>query len=188
MAAWGRLTVADPFMPRAPPLRVASGGVAQMRAVVAERPDGPDGLVVCEVPRPEPRPGWALVRVETFGLNRSEYKTLKGYAGDAVTFPRILGIEPVGVVEAVHGEAPAVRPGETVAALMGEMGRAFDGGHAEFALVPEHQLIALDTALPWDVLGALPETFVTAAGSLVHLDLEEGETLHRRTARDGLSD
>ena len=103
-----------------------------MRAVVAERPDGPDGLVVREVPRPEPRPGWALVRVEAFGLNRSEYKTLKGYAGDAVTFPRILGIELVGVVEAVHGDAPAVLPGETVAALMGKMGRAFDGGYAEY--------------------------------------------------------
>ena len=58
-----------------------------MRAVVAERPGGPDGLVLREVPRPEPRPGWALVKVEAFGLNRSEYKTLKGYAGDAVTFP-----------------------------------------------------------------------------------------------------
>jgi NADPH:quinone reductase-like Zn-dependent oxidoreductase len=153
-----------------------------MRAVVAERPDGPDGLVMREVPRPEPRPGWALVRVEAFGLNRSEYKTLKGYAGDAVTFPRILGIELVGVVEAVHGDAPAVPPGETVAALMGEMGRAFDGGYAEYALVPEHQLITLDTTLPWDVLGALPETFVTAAGSLEHLDLEEGETLLLRGA------
>jgi NADPH2:quinone reductase len=88
------------------------------------------------VPRPEPRPGWALVRVEAFGLNRSEYKTRKGYAGDAVTFPRILGIELVGVVEAVHGHAPAVPPGVTVAALMGDMGRAFDGGYAEYALVP----------------------------------------------------
>lgn len=148
-----------------------------MRAVVAERPDGPDGLVVREVPRPEPRPGWALVRVEAFGLNRSEYKTLKGYAGDTVTFPRILGIELVGVVEAVDGDASAAPPGTTVAALMGEMGRAFDGGYAEYALVPEHQLIALDTTLPWEVLGALPETFVTAAGSLEHLDLEAGETL-----------
>jgi NADPH:quinone reductase-like Zn-dependent oxidoreductase len=156
--------------------------MAQMRAVVAERPDGPDGLVVREVPRPEPRPGWALVRVEAFGLNRSENKTLKGYAGDAVTFPRILGIELVGVVEAVHGDAPTVAPGETVAALMGDMGRAFDGGYAEYALVPEHQLITLDTTLPWDVLGALPETFVTAAGSLEHLDLEEGETLLLRGA------
>jgi NADPH:quinone reductase-like Zn-dependent oxidoreductase len=154
----------------------------QMRAVVAERPDGPDGLVVREVPRPEPRAGWALVRVEAFGLNRSEYKTLKGYAGDAVTFPRILGIELVGVVEAVDGDAPAVPPGTTVAAVMGEMGRAFDGGYAEYALVPEHQLIALDTTLPWDVLGALPETFLTAAGSLEHLGLDAGETLLLRGA------
>jgi NADPH:quinone reductase-like Zn-dependent oxidoreductase len=154
----------------------------QMRAVVAERPAGPDGLVMREVPRPEPRPGWALVRVEAFGLNRSEYKTLKGYAGDAVTFPRILGIELVGVVEAVDGDAPAVAPGTTVAALMGDMGRAFDGSYAEYALVPEHQLIALDTELPWDVLGALPETYVTAAGSLAHLDLPVGATLLLRGA------
>jgi NADPH:quinone reductase-like Zn-dependent oxidoreductase len=94
-----------------------------------------------------------------------------------VKFPRILGIELVGVVEAVHGDAPAVPPGETVAALMGDLGRSFDGGYAEYALVPEHQLIALDTTLPWDMLGALPETFVTAAGSLEQLDLEAGETL-----------
>ncbi len=135
-----------------------------------------------EVPRPNPRPGWALVRVEAFGLNRSEYKTLKGYAGDAVTFPRILGIELVGVVEEVDSDAPVVPPGTTVAALMGEMGRAFDGGYAEYALVPEHQLIALETTLPWDVLGALPETFVTAAGSLAHLGLQAGETLLLRGA------
>jgi NADPH:quinone reductase-like Zn-dependent oxidoreductase len=153
-----------------------------MRAVVAARPDGPDGLVLREVPRPEPRAGWALVKVEAFGLNRSEYKTLRGYAGDAVRFPRILGIELVGVVEAVQGGAPAVAPGTTVAALMGEMGRAFDGSYAEYALVPEHQLIALNTTLPWEVLGALPETFVTAAGSLEHVGLQVGETLLLRGA------
>jgi NADPH:quinone reductase-like Zn-dependent oxidoreductase len=62
------------------------------------------------------------------------------------------------------------------------MGRAFDGGYAEYALVPEHQLIALDTTLPWEVLGALPETFVTAAGSLEHLGLEAGQTLLLRGA------
>ena len=157
-----------------------------MRAVVAERPAGPDGLALREVPRPEPRPGWALVRVEAFGLNRSEYKTLRGYAGDAVTFPRILGIELVGVVEAVDGVAPAVAPGTKVAALMGDMGRAFDGSYAEYALVPEHQLIAIDTTLPWEVLGALPETYVTAAGSLAHLDLPESATLLLRGATSSI--
>jgi NADPH:quinone reductase-like Zn-dependent oxidoreductase len=152
-----------------------------MRAAVAERPDGPDGLVVREVPRPEPRPGWALVRVEAFGLNRSEYMTLRGWSGDAVTFPHILGIECVGVVEAV-AEGASVEPGTTVAAVMGGMGREFDGGYAEYALLPERQLMPIETTLPWDVLGALPETFITAAGSLETLPLNAGETLLVRGA------
>jgi NADPH:quinone reductase-like Zn-dependent oxidoreductase len=152
-----------------------------MRAAVAERPDGPDGLVVREVPRPEAKPGWALVKVEAFGLNRSEYMTLRGWSGDAVRFPRILGIECVGVVEAV-ADGATVEPGTTVAAVMGGMGRSFDGGYAEYALLPEGQLIALDTSLSWDVLGALPETFVTAAGSLEPLGLQAGQTLLLRGA------
>jgi NADPH:quinone reductase-like Zn-dependent oxidoreductase len=152
-----------------------------MRAAVAERPDGPDGLVVREVPTPEPQPGWALVKVEAFGLNRSEYMTLRGWSGDAVTFPRILGIECVGTVAAV-AEGATVEPGTTVAAVMGGMGRAFDGGYAEYALLPERQLMTLDTELPWHVFGALPETFITASGSLQPLDLSAGESLLVRGA------
>ena len=152
-----------------------------MRAAVAERPEGPDGLVVREVARPEPRPGWALVRVEAFGLNRSEYMTLRGWSGDAVAFPRILGIECVGVVAAV-AEGSAVEPETTVAAVMGGMGRAFDGGYAEYALLPERQLMPVDTRLPWEVLGALPETFITAAGSLETLAHAPGQTLLVRGA------
>lgn len=155
--------------------------MATMRAAVAERPDGPDGLVVREVTRPEPRPGWALVRVEAFGLNRSEYMTLRGWSGAEVTFPRILGIECTGVVEAVAEGSPIV-PGTKVAAVMGEMGRAFDGGYAEYALLPEYQLIALDTTLPWEVVGALPETFITAAGTLATLGLEAGQRVLVRGA------
>jgi NADPH:quinone reductase-like Zn-dependent oxidoreductase len=147
-----------------------------MRAAVATRPDGADGLVVRDVPRPEPREGWALVRVEAFGLNRSEYMTLRGWSGPEVVFPRILGIECVGVVAEV-ADGSAVEVGTTVAAVMGGMGRAFDGGYAEFALLPESQLMTLETSLPWDVLGALPETFITAAGSLETLALGTGQTV-----------
>jgi NADPH:quinone reductase-like Zn-dependent oxidoreductase len=156
-----------------------------MRAAVAERPEGPDGLVVRDVPRPEPRPGWALVRVESFGLNRSEYMTLRGWSGAAVTFPRILGIECVGVVAAV-AQGSAVEPGTTVAAVMGGMGRSFDGGYAEYALLPERQLMTITSSLPWEVLGALPETFITAAGSLETLGLVGGQTLLVRGATSSL--
>jgi NADPH:quinone reductase-like Zn-dependent oxidoreductase len=81
-----------------------------------------------------------------------------------VSFPRVLGIECVGVVAASTN--PLVPEGTTVAAVMGEMGRAFDGGYAEYALLPNSLLMPIATKLPWEVLAALPETYLTAQGSL----------------------
>jgi len=73
--------------------------------------------------------------------------------------------------------------GQTVAALMGEMGRAYDGGYAEYTLVPRDRVLPLHTDLTWDVLAALPETYLTAWGSLVEaMHLEVGQTLLIRGA------
>jgi NADPH:quinone reductase-like Zn-dependent oxidoreductase len=154
----------------------------RMWAAVAERPDG---LVVRAVPRPRPRRGWALVKVEAFGVNRAEYATLRGWSGAAVTFPRILGIECVGTVAAVAAGA-AVEPGAPVAAALGGMGRTFDGGYAEYALLPERRLMPLDSVLPWEVLAALPETFLSACGLLDPLRLRRGQTLLVRGAASSL--
>jgi NADPH:quinone reductase-like Zn-dependent oxidoreductase len=61
---------------------------------------------------------------------------------------------------------PGLPEGTTVAAVMGEMGREFDGGYAEYALLPNSLLIPVTTTLPWDILAALPETYLTALGAL----------------------
>jgi NADPH:quinone reductase-like Zn-dependent oxidoreductase len=62
--------------------------------------------------------------------------------------------------------------------MMGGMGRVFDGGYAEFTVVPRSCVIPFRSELPWEVLGAVPETLQTAYGSLVTaLDLKAGETL-----------
>ena len=68
---------------------------ATMRAVVLDAPGPPDALKIREVPVPIPRPGWTLIRVTAFGLNRSELHTRLGLA-EGVTFPRVLGIEATG--------------------------------------------------------------------------------------------
>jgi NADPH:quinone reductase-like Zn-dependent oxidoreductase len=57
---------------------------------------------------------------------------------------------------------------------MGEMGREFDGGYAEYALLPNSLLIPVTTTLPWEVLAALPETYLTAQGSLDALGVGPG--------------
>jgi NADPH:quinone reductase-like Zn-dependent oxidoreductase len=83
---------------------------------------------------------------------------------------------------AVVDDADAPPPGTTVAAVMGEMGRAYDGGYAEYALLPTERLMPVESSLDWAVLGALPETFLTARGSLDALALEAGQTLLVRGA------
>jgi len=146
-----------------------------MRAVVLERPGPPENLRVLRVPMPRPEPGWVRIRVEAFGLNRSELHTRLGMA-EGVTLPRVLGIECAGVVDLAPGTG--LRPGQQVVAMMGGMGRAYDGGYAEYAVVPASQVIPVETDLPWEVVGAVPEMLQTAYGSLTTgLDLQAGQTL-----------
>jgi NADPH:quinone reductase len=146
-----------------------------MRAVVIDAPGPPDVLQVRDVPTPSPQPGEVLIRVKAFGLNRSELHFRRGVAGNG-SFPRVPGIEATGIVE----EAPGgeFSPGTQVATLMSGMGCEFDGGYAEFVVVPASQVIAFQSELPWATLGALPEMLQTAHGSLeVGVRPEPGDTL-----------
>ncbi len=135
-----------------------------MRAVVLDAPGPAASFQIREVPVPEAREGWVLLRVEAFGLNRSELHTRLGLAGPDVIFPRILGIEATGVIEAAPGTDLEV--GSKAVAMMGGMGRAFDGGYAEYTLVPASSVVPVHTELDWARLGALPEVLQTAYGSL----------------------
>ena len=154
-----------------------------MRAAVCVKAGGPEVLEIRELPVPEVRDGWSLVQVQGAGLNRSELRTRQGHS-PSVTFPRVLGIECVGTVAA--STDPRLPEGAAVAAVMGEMGREFDGGYAEYALLPNSLLMPVTTTLPWDVLAALPETYLTARGSLDALGVGPG-TRGRLLIRGGTS-
>jgi NADPH2:quinone reductase len=146
-----------------------------MRAAVLDAPGPPDALQIRELPIPEPREGWVVIEVKAFGLNRSELHTRLGLA-QGVTFPRVLGIEATGVVTAAPGgEFPI---GQQVAAMMGGMGRTFDGGYAEYTCVPASQVVPFHSELDWATLGAVPEMLQTAHGSLaIGLDAQPGQSL-----------
>jgi NADPH:quinone reductase-like Zn-dependent oxidoreductase len=148
---------------------------ATMRAVVLDGPGPPEALQIRRLPIPEPRPGWVLIQVKAFGLNRSELHTRLGLA-QGVSFPRVLGIEATGVVAAAPGGEFA--EGQQVAAMMGGMGRTFDGGYAEYTNVPATQVLPFHSDLDWATIGAVPEMLQTAHGSLtVGLDAQPGQTL-----------
>ena len=93
-------------------------------------------------------------------------------------FPRILGIEATGVVEACPGNE--FRKGDIVATAMGGLGRQFDGSYAEYTSAPAKnvQVVKEGEALGWEVFGAIPEMLQTAWGSLfTALKLKKGERL-----------
>ena len=68
--------------------------------------------------------------------------------------------------------------GRQVAAMMGGMGRTFDGGYAEYTCVPVSQVVPFSSELDWSTVGAVPEMLQTSYGSLtVGLDAKSGQSL-----------
>ena len=142
--------------------------VGTMRALSIEGITAGTEAKLSEVPVPQVRPGWALVRMRGFGLNHSELELRRSeIRADYIKKPIIPGIEGVGVVADPADTGFAA--GDKVAMLMGGMGRSWDGSYAEWCLVPATRLFKIPEVacgLSWDALAAVPETWFTAWGSL----------------------
>ena len=148
-----------------------------MQAIQLTRPCTAAELTPTEVKIPQLKPGYALVKVKAFGVNESEVTSRKGESSPDFKFPRILGIEGVGVIDQVTPDS-AFKPGQKVATMMGGMGRAIDGSYAEYMLIKEQNLIPFESNLDWSILGALPEMLQTAYGSISQgLHMQKGEFL-----------
>jgi NADPH2:quinone reductase len=146
-----------------------------MKAAVTIKAGEPNVIEIQDRSIPTLKPGWVLIKIKAFGLNRSELFTRQGHSPD-VKFPRIQGIECVG--EIADDPSGTYKKGQQVAAIMGGMGRDFDGGYAEYTTVPLEIVFPFESNLPWATLGAIPEMFQTVSGSLNEaLEIKAGETL-----------
>lgn len=132
---------------------------------------------VSEIPIPEVRSGWVLVRIHAAGLNHSEaLLRMFEIENDYIRKPVVPGIECVG--EVADPSDSGLAKGDKVIALMGGMGRSFNGSYAEYALLPATNVFKVETDLDWVSLAAIPETYFTAYGSLTEcLLLNENDTL-----------
>lgn len=148
-----------------------------MKAVVLTKPCEAMEMTLSEVPVPSVKPGWVLIKVNAFGINHSEVLLRKFEIEQPyINKPIIPGIECVGTI-ADRGDT-RFKNGERVMALMGGMGRNFNGSYAEYVLIPESHVFSVDSSLANNQLGAIPETFYTAYGSLVlSLQINSEDTL-----------
>lgn len=148
-----------------------------MKAVLIDKACEASDLRIKEIPIPSVKPGWVLIKVMAFGINHSEVLMRKfEIERPYINSPIVPGIECVGYVE--DGSDSRFRKGEKVMAMMGGMGRSFNGSYAEYALLPESHVFAVRSDPDWEELAALPETFYTAFSSLdTSLQLSRGELL-----------
>lgn len=108
-----------------------------------------EAFEVRETPKPVPKAGEVLVKVQGFGLNFADVMARKGLYQDAPPIPSLIGYDVVGTVERVGSNVTNVLEGDRVTAL------TRFGGYAEFALtdaravakIPETMSIVEGTSL-----------------------------------------
>jgi NADPH:quinone reductase-like Zn-dependent oxidoreductase len=148
-----------------------------MKAVVLNKSCEAKDLKLSDIPIPEIKDNWVLVKVMAFGMNHSEVLFRKFEINNPnFKKPIVPGIECVGIVE--NPSNSNFKKGDKVIALMGGMGRSFNGSYEEYALIPISHVFKVNTNLSWLKLAAIPETYYTAYGSLFTcLNLKEKDSL-----------
>ena len=165
---------------------------------------GPECLVWRDdLPRPVPKPGEVLIKVAAAGVNNTDINLRvgwyskgdndaedAGWAGNALTFPHIQGIDVCGHIVAVGDGVDRARIGERVLVepclreAGGEMrdppwflGSDCDGGFAEFCAVAARHAYAIDSPLSDTDLASFPCSYSTAENLLTRAGLATGEVV-----------
>lgn len=156
-----------------------------MKAIVLENTCRAQDLKVSELDMPQVKDDWVLVKVIGFGINRSEV-ILRDYEANEpyINLPVVPGIECVG--EIVDESNSDFSKGDKIVALMGGMGRSFNGSYAEYALLPKKNVFKIPDYvfdnLTLEEIIAIPETYFTSYGSISTLNLKKDDTLLVRGA------
>lgn len=117
---------------------------------------------------PEPGPGEVQFEVKACALNYHDIFTMRGMPGIKVPIPVIMGIDAAGVISKLGEGVEGWNVGDRVlidpinrktGKLFGEM---VNGGLAERAVVPAHQVLALPDEVDFDQGAALPCAYGTA--------------------------
>jgi NADPH:quinone reductase-like Zn-dependent oxidoreductase len=128
------------------------------------------GLVLADVPKPDPEPGWSLVKVVASSLNMHDLWTLRGVGHPAERLPVILGCDAAGIdadgneviVHPVIADPDAGRGDETLDPGRALLSEQHDGAFAEYLTVPTRNLVPKPAWLSFDEAACLPVAWTTA--------------------------
>ncbi|HEU5286494.1 MAG TPA: alcohol dehydrogenase catalytic domain-containing protein, partial [Sphingomicrobium sp.] len=143
-----------------------------MKALLSERPGGPETLRIAEVPDPKPAPGELLVRVRACAINFPDVLIIEDKYQLKPPRPFAPGGEVAGEVEAVGEGVEGWAVGERLIAVPGF------GGLAEKIAVPARSAYRLPAGRSFAEGAALLLTYATAIHALADRGrLRPGQTL-----------
>jgi NADPH:quinone reductase-like Zn-dependent oxidoreductase len=169
-----------------------------MLAATAVRQDPHDpiaGLEVGERPDPEPRDGWATVRLRAASLNHHDLWSLQGVGLPADRLPMVLGCDGAGldedgnevVVHAIVGD-PEFRGDETMDPRRTLLSEKYDGTLADLVQVPRRNLVPKPADLSFEEAACLPTSWLTAYRMLfTQADVQPGSTVLVQGAGGGVA-
>jgi D-arabinose 1-dehydrogenase-like Zn-dependent alcohol dehydrogenase len=169
--------------------------MSQMRAVQVSAANGPFELVRRETPVPGPRQ--VRIRVQACGICHSDSFTRMG-AFPGLKLPRVPGHEVVGVLDAVGSDVPpnwkagvrvgvgwhgghcghcdSCRRGDFITCATGQIpGLSYDGGYADYMVVPFEALAAVPDELSSAEAAPLLCAGITTFNSLRHSGVAAGD-------------
>jgi NADPH2:quinone reductase len=149
-----------------------------MKAVLMNRPGGPEVLGTADVPAPViSTPYGVLVKNHAAGVNPIDTKVRKRNMYYPEKLPAILGCDGAGVVEAVGSAVTRVRKGDAVFFFNNGLGYP-PGTYAEYTMVEEDYLALKPGNISMAEAAALPLALITAWEALViRGDLKEGQSV-----------
>jgi len=143
------------------------------RAALYDTTGGPEVLYLGEVSDAEPGPGEVAVRVRAAGLNPFDGKLRSGFLASKAPFPRRIGGDLAGTVEAV-GEGATYWDGTAVAVGDEVLGRA-GGAVAERVIAAASDLARRPGGLSVEVAGGLHVAGLTAVSVLATVPVGAGD-------------
>lgn len=169
----------------------------KMRAVQVARANGPLELVERDIP--EPGPGEVRIRVHACGICHSDSFVKEG-TFPMVSYPRVPGHELAGTIDALGGGVKGWKAGQKVGVgwhgghcgycdpcRHGDFvlcrndhritGITFDGGYADYTVVPSGALALIPDDLSFVDAGPLMCAGVTTFNSLRHADARSGDVV-----------
>lgn len=142
-----------------------------MKAIIIEKPGGPDVLQLREVDEPMPGHGEVRVRIRATAINRADVVQRMGrYPAPPDVPADIPGLEFAGEIDQLGSGVFDLKIGDRVFGLAG------GGTYAEYLNVHHRAIAKIPSNLDFIAAAAVPEVFITAYDALVtQCCLQSGE-------------